>query len=139
MPLTKDRNTHMRDTQLVPVAVAGGKNIYAGAIVVIGATGFAAQGAKATGLTYLGRAENSVDNRDGQDGDVSVNVRRKKLFKWKNSSSDPIAQSLMGQLCFIEDDETVSATDGAGTQSHAGIVMGIEPDGIWVEATFLPF
>lgn len=132
MPLTKDRNTPMRDAEQIAVAVSGGKKIYAGALLVALSTGFAAPGVTATGLTYLGRAENSVDNTDGSDGDAFVNVRRGKAFKFKNSSTDAISQSSMGKTCYIEDDETVSATDGSGTQSPAGIVVGIDPDGVWI-------
>ncbi|NVK42117.1 MAG: hypothetical protein HWE39_12825 [Oceanospirillaceae bacterium] len=139
MPLTKDRNTPMRDAEQIPVPLEGGAKIFAGAIVAVAASGFAVAGATAAGLTYLGRAENFADNSSGSDGDVSVNVRRKKAFKWKNSNGDPVTQALFGQFCFIVDDETVSATDGGGTQSIAGVVVGVEPDGIWVEGMPLPF
>lgn len=138
MPLTKDRNTAMRDGDQLALRVAAGAQIFAGSIVVTNATGYADKGQNAGGLTYIGRAENAVDNTNGGDGDVSIKVRRNKLFKWKNSGSDPVAQASFGLVCYIEDDETVSAT-GGGTQSIAGIVVGVEPDGVWVEAMFLTF
>lgn len=130
--LTQDRNTPYRDTEIHPVPVAADDLIFAGAIVMLDANGFATRGHTATGLTYVGRAQNSADNRDGMDGDMYVNVRRNKAFKWKNSSADPIGQSGLFKPAYVEDDETLAATDGTGTRSAAGIVVGIDPDGIWL-------
>ncbi|MCW5597794.1 MAG: hypothetical protein KIT59_01570 [Nitrosomonas sp.] len=47
-------------------------------------SGYATPGAVAATLTYLGRVEEQVDNTGGADGAKTVNVRRKKNFKWKN-------------------------------------------------------
>ena len=47
-------------------------------------SGYATPGAVAATLTYLGRVEEQVDNTIGADGAKTVNVRRKKTFKWKN-------------------------------------------------------
>jgi hypothetical protein len=131
--LTKDRNTPYRDGQQLAVPVGAGQKIFAGALVVALATGLAAKGSTATGLTCLGRAENSVDNSNGGDGDASINVLRGKSFKYKNSSTDAVTQASLGKLCYVEDDETLSATNGVNTQSIAGIVVGIDSDGVWVE------
>lgn len=133
MALTKDRNTPAQDGELVPVPVGAGEEIFAGAIVVANATGYAAPGTTATGLTYLGRAEEHIDNTDGADGDKHVLVRRNKAFKWANSSGDPIDQSHLGQTAYIEDDETVAATDGTGSRSAAGTIVQVESDGVWVQ------
>jgi hypothetical protein len=129
----------MRDGDQIPVAVSGGKKIHGGSLVVVLPTGFAAPGLAALGVSYLGRAENSVDNTDGEDGDAFVNVRRNKVFKWKNSPTDPIGQESMGKACFIEDDETLASSDGEGSLSMAGTVVGIDPDGIWLEQSIPPF
>lgn len=132
MPLSKDRNTAMKDGELIPVPVAATAVIFAGALVVANATGYAAPGSVATTLTYLGRAEEMVDNSGGADGDKSVLVRRKKAFFWKNSGTDPVTQASLGKPCYIVDDETVAATNGTNTRSAAGTVVGIESGGIWV-------
>ena len=128
-----DRKTDMMDAELIPIPVAANAVIDAGKIVVGNATGYAAKGSTATGLTYLGRAEEAVDNTGGADGDISILVRRKKAFKWKNSGTDAVDQASMGKTCYIEDDETVAKTDGTSTRSVAGKVVGIETDGVWVE------
>jgi len=133
MALTQDRNTPKKDTALIAVKVAANAVIKAGALVVANATGFAAPGSAALNLTYLGRAEEAVNNTGGLDGAVSIKVLRKPAFSWANSVADAVGQASIGKQCFIEDDQTVSATNGANTRSAAGIVVGIDSDGVWVE------
>ena len=132
MALTADRNTEMKDGDLLPFPVASGANIHAGAIVATKA-GYALQGQADTALTYQGRAEEAVDNSAGNDGDQTVLVRRGKAFKWANSGSDPVAQADVGNTVYIEDDETIAKTDGSGTLSAAGKLVAVESDGVWVE------
>lgn len=133
MALSADRNTPMRDGELISVPVAATAKCYAGGMAVANASGYAAPGSTATGLTYLGRFEETVDNTGGSNGAKSVLVRRKQAFKWKNSLTDAVTQAELGQTCYIVDDETVAKTDGAGTRSAAGKVLGVEADGVWVE------
>ncbi|SDX88468.1 hypothetical protein [Nitrosomonas halophila] len=133
MALSADRNTPMQDGELVNVPVATSVTIHAGALVALNASGFATPGAVATTLTYLGRAEERVDNSGGANGAQTVNVRRKKAFKWKNHGADAVVQADLGKNCYIVDDETVAKTSGTSTRSVAGKVIGIEADGVWVE------
>ncbi len=132
MALAADRNTPMEDGELVSVPVAAAVKIFAGALVVANATGYAAPGSTALALTYLGRAEQQVDNLLGGAGAKTVNVRREKAFKYANSATDPVTQASLGLVCYIVDDETVSATSGTATQSAAGIVLGLDSSGVWV-------
>lgn len=133
MPLAADRNTQMKDGELVPVPVAASVKIFAGALVAANATGFATPGAVATTLTYLGRAEEQADNSAGAAGAISVLVRRKKAFKFKNHAADLVVQADLGKVCYIVDDETVAKTNGAATRSAAGTVIAVDADGVWVE------
>ena len=128
-----DRKTPMKDAELIPVPVAAAAVIGAGKIVVANATGYAAPGSTATTLTYLGRADEAVDNTGGADGDINILVRRKKAFKFKNEATDLVVQADLGKTCYIVDDETVAKTDGTSTCSAAGKVVGIDSDGVWVE------
>lgn len=131
MSLTQDRNTGMKATEVLVVPVAAAKKIFAGALVMANATGYATPGATATGQMYLGRAEEYVDNSSGADGDATVEIRRNKAFKWANDGS--ITQAHLMQTAYIVDDETVAATDGTSTRSAAGRIVGIDADGVWVE------
>jgi len=133
MALTADRNTPMKDGELISVPLAASTKIFAGALVAANASGLAVPGAVATTLTYLGRAEESVDNSAGAASAKSVSVRRRKAFKWKNLGADPIVQADLGKTCYIVDDETVAKTNGTNTRSAAGTVVGIDSDGVWVQ------
>ena len=131
MPLTQDRNTPMKATEVLVAPVAASVRIFAGALMVANASGFAAPGFAGAGLTYLGRAEEYVDNRDGADGAASVEIRHGKAFKWENDGS--VTQAHLFQTAYIVDDETVAADDAAGSRSAAGRIIGIDADGVWVE------
>lgn len=133
MALAADRNTPMMDGELIAVPVATNVKIYAGALVVANSGGYAAPGSVATTLTYLGRAEESVDNTGGANGAKTVQVRRRKAFKFKNHAADAVTQAELGKLCYVVDDETVAKTHGTNTRSAAGTVVGIETDGVWVQ------
>ena len=134
MALTADRNTPHRDGEIIVVPVAANVKIFAGAIVAANATGYATKGATATTLTYLGRADEYVDNTGGADGAKTIQVRRGKAFKWKNSAGDAVTQAELGKTCYIVDDETVSKSNAGGNiQSPCGKVVGIDSDGVWVQ------
>lgn len=133
MALTADKNTPMKDGELIAVPIAANVKIFAGALVAANATGYATPGATATTLTYLGRAEEYVDNTGGADGAKTVMVRRGRAFKFANSAGDAVTQAELGKTCYIVDDETVSKSNAGGnTQSAAGKVVGVETDGVWV-------
>lgn len=133
MPLTADRNTPYKGKELVVLPVAAGVKIFAGAMVVANATGFAAPGATSATLTYIGRAEERVDNTSGGDGAQNIQVRRGLAFRWKNSAADPVTQAELGKTVYIVDDETVAKTNGGNTRSLAGQVVQLDADGVWVD------
>lgn len=133
MALSKDRQTPMQDGETISVPVAANAVLYAGALVVANATGYAAPGSVATTLTYLGRAEESVNNTGGANGAKSVLVRRKKAFYFKNHGADLVTQASLGKVCYIVDDETVAATNGGNTRSAAGVVVGLDSGGVWIQ------
>lgn len=133
MPLTASRHTPYKDGELLPFAVAAGAKIYGGGLTALNANGYAVRGSVSTTLTYLGRAEETVDNTAGANGDKTVLVRRKKAFKFLNSATDPVGQADLGKVVYIVDDQTVAKTDGTGTRSPAGKLLGIDTDGVWIE------
>ncbi|MBX3447518.1 MAG: hypothetical protein KF765_12260 [Parvibaculaceae bacterium] len=132
MALSADRNTPYRKGDIVSDPVKASTKIYAGALVCLDASGWAQPGATATTLKARGRAEEQVDNSDGANGAVRVQVRR-GCFAFKNSGSDAIARSHIGGTAYIVDDETVAATSGTNTRSAAGKIIDIDAEGVWVE------
>lgn len=133
MALAADRNTPMMDGELLSLPLAAVK-VYAGSIAAVNASGYVTKGAASTTLRYIGRFEEQVDNSAGSAGDKSAKVRRGQAFKFKNSGTSAIVQADLGNVCYIEDDQTVSKTDQAGTLSAAGMIVGLDSDGVWVAA-----
>jgi len=129
---TADRNTGMKEGHIVNVPVAAGQVIHAGLLVAANPNGFALEGKTEADLTYIGRAEMFVDNTAGADGALTVQVRRGMAFQWANSPDDPVTQSSFGKPCFIEDNQTVAKTNGTNTRAQAGVVLGIDSNGVWV-------
>lgn len=131
--LTADRNTQRKLGELLPFGLAAGVKIFAGSLVCANASGFAVPGSTAATLTYLGRAEETVDNTDGADGALYVITRRKQAFLWANDGADPVTQASIGKPCYVVDDQTVAATHGTNTRSLAGTVLAVDASGVWVE------
>lgn len=116
--------------------VAAGELIEQGKIVMLNATGFALEGATATGQKMVGMALETVDNSTGADGDLSVEVFR-GLSRWASGTAgDAIDRADIGATVYIIDDETVGLTDGGATRSAAGTVDQVDgngADGVWVK------
>jgi len=128
--LTADRDTPRRAGEDYSHPVAAGTLIYAGAIVMLNATGYAQPGATATGLTPAGIAQAQVDNSGGADGDVNVPVRR-GVFRLGNDGT--VARVDIGGTAYVVDDQTVADNDGAGTRSALGTIVDVDADGVWVQ------
>ena len=131
MALNKDRNTPTREGTDVVHPVAAAKKIYAGALVVLNATGYAEPGSTATTLIAAGRAEAQVDNSSGADGALTITVRR-GVFRFSNHA-DAVTRTEIGKSCYIVDDQTVAKTSGTSTRSVAGKVIDLDGSGVWVE------
>lgn len=129
--LAADRSTPALLDDSLSLGVAAATTIYGGAIVARNAAGFATQGATATGLVGVGRAEERVVNA-GSAGDVAIRVRPGTYRYGNSASGDAITIADIGAPCWIVDDQTVAKTDGGGTRSIAGYVAGVDAQGVWV-------
>jgi hypothetical protein len=131
-PLTTGRNTPRLTGDDRQGAVAASTKIFAGAIVMRDAAGFLTEGQTATGLVGVGRAEELADNSAGANGDQTV-AYRTGCYRYANSAAaDEITAADIGAKCYAVDDQTVAKTDGTGTRSPAGIVDGLDAQGVWV-------
>ena len=84
------------------------------------------------GLKVIGRCPLNVDNTDDGEtvGTAGAGAVR-GIFQYNNSDTYPIPRSAIGQICYVEDDNTV-----AGYSTHlvpAGIVHDVDDDGVWVD------
>lgn len=129
--------TEWRDGELIPVPLLAAAIILQGTFAVIDNTGHAVASANVGGADQicLGIWDGSAENT-GNDGDIEGLVRRHKQFLVRNSSTDPVALADFGVPVYIEDNQTVAKTDGAGSRSLAGRFMGFDAqysDCVWVE------
>jgi hypothetical protein len=133
LALTADADTPSREGRSFSYKVYQATKIYAGALVMLNATGYAVSGATATGQVAVGRAKFQVDNSAGASGDLNVEVEE-GVFRFKNSAAgDAITIAQIGDTCYIVDDETVAKTNGTNTRSPAGYTVDVDDDGVWVK------
>ncbi len=129
MPLTSDRNTPIREGVQFDFAHAAGQTIFRGAIVCLNAGGELVRGAPGLGQRCVGIAENSTLDQ-GYGGAIRA---RRGVFRFRNSpAGEAITQADIGNTCFIADDDQVQRTNGANTRSACGVVLAVEPAGVWV-------
>jgi hypothetical protein len=131
MAVTAARKTAERDGKQFSHPVAATEVIFKGAMIALDASGDVVDVTEATGLIILGIAEESVDNTDGDAGDVRVTARA-GTFKLANADAgDAITRADIGQPCYATDNETVS--DVVTGRSLAGVIVDVDADGgIWV-------
>ena len=105
--LTTDRKTTYREGIEIEYKVAGGEKIYAGSLVCLNTTGYAAPGADTADFRFIGIAVESADNSSGANGDLTVRVRRKGVFRM---SASGMAITDIGEAVKVSDDQTVAKT-----------------------------
>jgi len=126
--LTEDRPTPQRSGVDFVDPVAAAATIYAGALVVLDASGNAAPGSTATGLKARGVALERSDNSAGAAG---AQVVRSRAGVFRFATAD-ITRANIGGTAYIVDDQTVAATDGTATRSAAGTVVDVDASGVWI-------
>lgn len=135
--LTDERDTMRKghDQWKLHRPVAAGVKIWMGALVATNAAGYLIPAIEATGITVLGRAQNTVDNKNGVNGAVHCEVWSRCRFNYVNDPGDLLDQSHIGKLCYAADDQTVSASDNGGARSPAGYFQGFDQgtSSVWVE------
>lgn len=130
--LTKERNTPERLNKRCNDPMAAAAVIFAGALVVLDASGNAKKGGAGTGLTARGVAMATVDNSAGAAGAESIETE-KGTWRFENDGTDTVDRTHIGGTAYIMDDQTVAATDGTGTRSAAGKIVDVDDLGVWVE------
>lgn len=127
------RNTTKRSGEMLAPGVAASTLIEAGHMTARNASGYAVPAADTAGLKVLGRAENTVDNTGGANGDERVRVLRKNAFLFKNSGAAPLTIAAIGENAYVEDSVTVTTAAGATNDIVAGKILDVTSEGVWVE------
>ena len=125
-----ERNTGMRLGDSVSIPVAAATTIEVGNMVAINSNGYAVHASGA--LVVGGVADETVDNSQGNNGDVNVIVRRNLAFLFDNDGS-VTTRALFGDV-YIVDSKKVSVTEV--TNAVAGKCIGVDglgANGVWVE------
>lgn len=123
--------------QSLPFAVAAGVRCFKGGIAVLNAAGFLQPATTALGLTLAGIFEEDVDNTGGANGAKRTSARQ-GVFKVNNSAATDLLTLVdIGKPCFLVDDNTVAKTNGTNTRSAGGVVIGVDPDGVWFDCSLL--
>lgn len=130
--LADDKKTEYREGVEISIPVDDGDKIYAGAMVCANADGYAVPGADTAGLIFMGIAREQADNASGQDGDISVLVRRRGLFKM--SFATAITEANVGDSVYIADDQNVDLVGNVTNDIFAGIIAEyIDATHAWVD------
>ena len=102
--------------------------MFSGAIVAVDYLGEAQPGADTLGFKVIGVNEfGKIDNAD--DGEVIV--PEKRIYHLANSTSFPLTVANIGQVCYVEDDQTVAGD--STNHVAAGIVFDVDSTGVWVD------
>lgn len=120
MKLEKDRSTEYNLGDLLSGPVAGRTRIFAGSLVCINREGLAVPAADEAGLLFWGVATAQVDNRDGNNGDLSVVVRRRGRYLLDLIHRSAYGWHNLGDAAYAFDDHTVAV----GT-SHKHVLVGV--------------
>jgi hypothetical protein len=135
-PATEPFDAPQKDGEFVLLPLAADTRIFAGTLVAINGDGNALPAADTAGLKVMGRAEQTIDNRDGLAGDLTVLVRR-GVFAYANSAGDPVDANDIGKPAYVEDDITVCEA-GADNMVPAGLVVDLDDAGVWIDTRLAP-
>jgi hypothetical protein len=107
--------------------VAANAIIWKGAALCRNATGYLVPAANTAGYKFVGWAQEAVDATGESDGALEVKYLTGVSAKMVNDATYPIVQGDIGLPIYIQDDQTVRRTPGAGVR--VGIAESIESDG----------
>jgi hypothetical protein len=105
--LNADRKTKYREGVEIEYKVAASTKIYSGGLVCLNTGGYAVPGADTANFRFLGVARELADNSSGANGDITVRVRRKGVFRFAASG---MAVTDIGAAVNVSDDQTVAKT-----------------------------
>lgn len=118
MALSADKVSEIQPGNLTEYRLAGAVRIFKGALVNLNTAGNAKPASDGSGEVCVGIADESVDNSTGGAGAKTIRVRSGIRVRMKAAS---IAQTMVGALMYVEDDETID--DAAGPTND--VIVGV--------------
>ena len=114
-------NTPERSGQFIEgLVVAAGATVYTGTLGALDATGAVVPASDTAGLIVAGRVE-TLPLKDTFVAGDKVLIKR-GVFIFTNSIGHPLAAAQIGDICVVEDDNTVAAT--SNNKIAAGRFLG---------------
>jgi hypothetical protein len=131
MALTANRYSKNIVGDEIEIPVKAGQHIYAGGMVCVApANGYAYAATTTASRIFMGVAVEEADNTLGNDGDITVKVKRKGVFLFDASS---ITQAMVGTLMYVVDDCTFDDSTGAGTVECGILVKFVSVTSGWID------
>jgi hypothetical protein len=121
--LTKDRATSYREGIEIEFLVAANTKIFAGSLVCVNSSGYAAPAADTAGFKFIGVAMQQVDNSTGADGAKNLRVRRTGVFEFDAASINP---AMVGDPMYAVDDHTFDDAAGPTNDVKVGVLVKYE-------------
>ena len=114
--------------RMLNIPVKGGAELTEATMAAINGDGYAAPATASAGLKVAGCVQRYCDNRNGEDGEQLVSVKR-GVFVWDNDGT--IKETDILKPCYVKDERTVTIT--ADGSSVAGIILEVADDGVTVD------
>lgn len=129
--LSDDRLVQRKPAEYVPLNVASGTVIYAGALVAVDTRNYAVPASDTASLKVVGIAMSRCDQQAGVYEDGKQVLVRKGCFLMKNGGAFTAAN--IGDWAFVQDDQTVTTAAIAANDILAGVIVEVTSDGVWLD------
>ena len=129
--LSDNRDTWERSGEDVTMLVASGSVIYAGSMVCENGSARAVPAADTAGYAVIGCAQSKVDNSGVNYLATKTVTVRRGVFLWVNG--DSFTDANVGDLAYVEDDQTVQTGASATHDVVAGVIIDVDSTGVWVD------
>ena len=116
---------------IIAYPMAASITLYEGAMAMQDVNGRAAVAANGVNKFAIGKVR-GTKTCSSVAGSTTVEIDRSTARFANSATTGLITIADIGRRCYVVDDQTVSRIDGGGTRCVAGIVEGVDADGVWV-------
>lgn len=128
---TADLNTLERSGK--DIGIYASSNIfYRGTLVCEDGNAVAVPAADASGYCCIGMVAEYLDNTGANYSSTKVLRVKRGVFRWTNG--DSFTDANIGDLAYIEDNQTVQKGSSATYDIVAGVIIDVDSDGVWVDS-----
>ena len=130
--LTEDKQIEYTEGVELAFEMAATEKVFGGALCCVNAGGYCLEGSDTAGLIFQGWATEQVDNTSGDDGDLTIVLRRRGLVKVILGTAITIAN--VGDNVFLVDDQTVDLAGNCTNDIFCGIIAKyIDTTHAWID------